>query len=290
MVWCELGATDSYPFFINYSYYDGHQWTEPIRVNDTAKVCAAPWADPHIVIDREGVMHVCYTGVARDATGRDIFYSRNDGSGWTPSVRVTQDTAYNYSEWYSDIAADRPDNVWVVWDRQGEGPDQFREYAAHYDGTLWSLEERLDNDSAWHDNSPKVCLDSLGQPWVVWSGTTNGATDDVYYNRYATPGSLQRESGGLRRGATRIVATSPAVISVRFSFSVVQAGRVKLTVYDMSGRCLGRVVDEVLPAGQHTVTWKARPADGRRIPAGMYIGCLEAAGFRKECKFVMLSR
>jgi hypothetical protein len=284
VVWCNSDRR-----LICYSYYDGSGWVGPTAVNDAEAVGATSWADPHVAIDNAGILYVCYTGVAQGASGRDIFYSRNDGTGWTPSVRVTSDTAHNYNEWYSDIAADRPDNVWVAWDRQGEGSDHFRVYAAHYDGSEWSSEERLDNDTAYYDGIPAVCLDGNGCPWVAWRGIAYGAYEDVFYNRYLPSGSLEREPNVQRAQALKLAVTSPARSRASFSFSITQACRVRLAVYDMSGRRIGHVVDGVLPAGQHSATWEARLTDGGRVPAGAYFGCLEAAGLREKCKFTLLS-
>jgi len=185
VVWCNSNLR-----LIYYSFYDGVRWVPAKALNDTAQIGAPAWADPHIAIDRTGVLHVSFTGVARGATGRDIFYTRNEGRGWTPPVRVTQDTIYNYNEWYSDIAADRPDNVWVVWDRQDEGLG-FRVYASHYDGKEWSAEQRVDNDTtSYYDGVPAICLDSSGCPWVVWRGIPYGVNQsmDIYYNRYTLLG------------------------------------------------------------------------------------------------------
>jgi hypothetical protein len=236
------------------------------------------------------MMHVSYTGIARGATGRDIFYTRDTGAGWGPSVRVTQDTAHNCDEWYSDIAADRPDNVWVVWDRQYEGGDRFRVYAAHWDGERWSSEERLDSDTAGdYDNSPQTCLGYLGRPWVVWYGVPDGTNGDVFYNRWEGPGGLRGEPGACLEVAS-LAATSPASGRVILSVSVARAGRAKLRVYDSSGRLLERVVDQVLRAGSYVAFWTPR-RDGRaHVPAGTYFACLDAAGISKRCKFVLLSR
>jgi len=282
VVWC------THPLYtVFYSYFDGQQWVEPIPVNDTTQVTASPWASPRIVIDRTGVIHLCFTGARVGASHRDIFYTRNDVSGWAPCQMVTRDSLYD--EWYSDIAANRPDNVWVVWNRQNEGSDQFRVYASHWDGTAWSFEQRLDDTTSYYDFDPVVCLDDDGYPWVVWSGTTYGATDDVYYNRYMSHGSLVGGPHGACGRAFTLAVTSPARHGIRFSFSIAQNGRVGLVVFDVLGRCIKRVVDGVLPAGQHSAVWNRRMADGEPAPAGAYIGRLDAAGCVAKCRFTLVS-
>jgi hypothetical protein len=221
--------------------------------------------------------------VAQGATGRDIFYTRNDGSGWTPSVRVTQDTLTNYNEWYSHIAADGPDNVWVAWDRQDEDSDQFRIHASHYDGSAWSAEVRLDGDSAYHDNYPVVCVDAAGNPWLVWTGTTYGIqVDNVYFNRYVTAAVTDMAPSPARhRLVEHFTSMSKGAVDVAFSLPV--AGRVRLDVYDALGRSVAVAFDDVVSAGRHRVRWQAS------IPAGTYVCRLQAPGEAETWKMVLVS-
>jgi hypothetical protein len=279
VVWCN---SDRRLIYCSY-YNNGTGWAVPLAVNDTTLVGATGWADPRIVIDHTGMMHVCYTGVAQGAAGRDIFYTRNDGNGWSPSVRVTQDTLTNYNEWYSHIAADGPDNVWVAWDRQDEGSDQFRIHASHYDGSAWSAEVRLDGDSAYHDNYPVVCLDAAGNPWVVWTGTTYGIqVDNVYFNRYVTAAVADMVPSPARhRLVERFTSVSKGAVDVAFNLPV--AGRARLDVYDALGRSVAVAFDDVVSAGRHRVQWQAS------IPVGTYVCRLQAPGEAETWKMVLVS-
>ena len=291
--WCDVAVdtegtphvvwTETEHVAIYYSFYNGLQWSGPSLVNDSSHVRAAGWAAPRIVIDREGILHVCYTGVAQGATGRDIFYSRNNGAGWTPSVRVTSDTAHNYNEWYSDIAADRPDNVWVTWDRQGEGSEQFRIYAAHFDGQLWSTEVRLDNDSSDYDDTPVVCLDSLGCPWVVWNTNPYSALNfDVVYNRFVGSGITEAQPGSAVYDARLRCATLQSGPGLTASFSLSDGAQVKLALYDEAGRCRAVLVDGYMPKGVHTVRCR------ESLAPGAYLCRLEADGQSEVSKVILL--
>jgi len=278
VVWC-----NSERGLICYSRYDDSSWTAPVSVNDTLLVGAPGWADPRIVIDNAGLMHVCYTGVATGATGRDIFYARNDGNGWTPSVRVTQDTLTNYNEWYSDLDADGPDNVWVAWDRQHEGSDYFRIHASHYDGSAWSAEVRLDGDSAYYDDYPDVWLDAAGNPWVVWTGITYGTNEEyAYFSRYVTEAVTDVVPSPARR---RLVESAASVSkgTVDVVFSLPLAGRARLEVFDAMGRRTAVILDESVSAGRHRVQWQTR------IPAGIYVCRLEALGEGETWKIMLVS-
>ena len=44
----------------------------------------------------------------------------------------------------------------------------------------------------------------------------------------------------------------------------------RLDIYDVSGRLVRTLVDEVRPEGRHTVAWNGRLADGTPVPTGVY--------------------
>jgi hypothetical protein len=164
---------------------------------------------------------------------------------------VTQDSVYD--EWYSDIGADCTDNVWVVWDRQGEGTDQFRVYAAHRDSTVWSAEHRLDSTAAYYDGSPDVCLDTTGAPWAAWDGITYSAGSfDIYWNRleYVSPVQESPEQKQHRLPPALCAVPMPGH-GARFFFRVPAPGPVDLAIYDRSGRKVWAARITHAPAGQY---------------------------------------
>jgi hypothetical protein len=60
-------------------------------------------------------------------------------------------------------------------------------------------------------------------------------------------------------------------------FELPVAGRVTLSVHDVSGRLVTRLVDDaVLPAGYHTVRWDGRSERGLIVPSGIYLATLRA--------------
>jgi hypothetical protein len=61
---------------------------------------------------------------------------------------------------------------------------------------------------------------------------------------------------------------------------------VRLDVLDAAGRCVGVLVDEYRPPGQHEIFWKGCDRAGRALPAGVYILRARAHGpplVRKLC-------
>jgi carboxypeptidase T len=60
------------------------------------------------------------------------------------------------------------------------------------------------------------------------------------------------------------------------AFALTQSGPVSLKVYDVSGRLLSVLVDDVLVAGEHQASWDGRALDGRSMSSGVYFYRLEA--------------
>jgi uncharacterized protein (DUF362 family) len=66
---------------------------------------------------------------------------------------------------------------------------------------------------------------------------------------------------------------NPFAGSTTIPFHLSVPGDVSLRIFDMSGREILKLLDQYLPAGDHTVTWNAA-----YIPNGTYIYCLERDG------------
>jgi hypothetical protein len=72
------------------------------------------------------------------------------------------------------------------------------------------------------------------------------------------------------------------------SFSLAQAGRVQLGIYDVSGRLVRKLVDGERHAGVETVVWNGTAESGARLQAGVYFVRLVAPGFREMRRVILL--
>jgi flagellar hook assembly protein FlgD len=72
----------------------------------------------------------------------------------------------------------------------------------------------------------------------------------------------------------------------KFSYSVnlSQAQRVKVCVFDITGRLVETLIDKQLPAGAHNFTWIPKS----ELANGVYYLCLDADGEQQSRKFVIL--
>jgi hypothetical protein len=72
---------------------------------------------------------------------------------------------------------------------------------------------------------------------------------------------------GLRPQPTRTGGT--------MRFGLPSEGRVRLTLRDVSGRLIRVLLDEVRPAGEHSVSWDGRDLNGWAVPSGVYFASLD---------------
>ncbi len=72
------------------------------------------------------------------------------------------------------------------------------------------------------------------------------------------------------------------------SFSLPNAGQVKLVVYNILGAEVATLVDEVRSAGVHRVTWDGRDNSGKQVASGIYLYRLTAGDFAATKKMMLL--
>jgi hypothetical protein len=81
---------------------------------------------------------------------------------------------------------------------------------------------------------------------------------------------------------------NPFAGETELRFTLAQPTHVTLSIYDVAGRLVRRLVNEKRAAGQHAVIWTGRDNDDRPLPAGVYFSRLVAGDFVQARKLVLL--
>ena len=74
----------------------------------------------------------------------------------------------------------------------------------------------------------------------------------------------------------------------RVSFSLKQKGHISMRVYDVSGRLVRVLIDEVREAGAYEVAWDGANDRGRSTASGIYFCRMEADDYQRTVKMVLL--
>jgi hypothetical protein len=72
------------------------------------------------------------------------------------------------------------------------------------------------------------------------------------------------------------------------SYDLPERGAVKIVVYDVLGRVLATLVDEVEEKGRHTVDWRAVDGTGSVMPSGIYIVQIQSGTAVRTAKMMLL--
>ncbi len=88
-------------------------------------------------------------------------------------------------------------------------------------------------------------------------------------------------TGGVGGGGSLALALArpspnPASETALLSYTLARESRVSLAIFDLAGRRVRRLVDEMRPAGDHALSWNLRSDAGSRLRGGLYFVRLEA--------------
>ena len=81
---------------------------------------------------------------------------------------------------------------------------------------------------------------------------------------------------------------NPVQSSTSFVFSLPQAASVRLSLYDLGGRLVRRLADEMREAGQQQIGWDGTGDNGLHVSDGIYFARMEALGHVLSQRVVMI--
>jgi len=112
------------------------------------------------------------------------------------------------------------------------------------------------------------------------------------YNTYT--GSIVVTGTGVEEGENPMASTlgtifpSPAFSAVTIPLSLAQPGRVRIDVYDLSGRMVSTVANTDMAAGVQNLVWSLTGNDGRPLPSGIYTVRASGADFSGSQQLVVV--
>ena len=121
----------------------------------------------------------------------------------------------------------------------------------------------------------------------LFLGNRNG---ELFFYRNETPLTVQ--SAAIQNVPARIHlfqnSPNPFNAGTRITYEIPRASRVQLSIHDLLGRRVTRLVDEAQSAGLHSASWNGQDGAGREVPSGVYLYVLKAAGFEHIKRMVVL--
>ena len=229
----------------------------------------------------------------------DVMFARSTDGGrtWSAPIRVNDDTSSTAWQWFGTMSVAPTGRIDVVWldTRDNPGSANSSLYYSHSmnDGVTWSQNVRLSGSFnpylGWPQQNKMgdyfhMISDSLGAH-LAWAATFNGE-QDVYYGRLSFP-LVSVDEGGDEKVPTLFSLSqnypNPFNPVTNFKFSIANSQLTILKVYDILGREVTTLVNEVKQPGSYGVTW-----DATGIASGVYFCRLSTPEFVQTRKLVLL--
>jgi hypothetical protein len=161
-------------------------------------------------------------------------------------------------------------NVVATTSTAGDGSFAFAELPAG------EYEVEVDTTGGLGSASPTADPDGIATANRAWvAADCSGVLADLDFGYEAgsvsVPGPVPVSGTVLGAGAP-----NPFTSSTTLSFTLDRGGPVTLTVHDVAGRAVRRLVDADLPAGAHTAVWDGRSDAGVAVAGGLYLVVLDA--------------
>jgi hypothetical protein len=285
---CRAFAWDIYGQRINSA--GAVQWP----VNGIA-ICAAPddQVYPAVASDGAGGAIVTWPDYYRyDLSGLDIYAQRVSAVGtlqW-PMEGVELCTA---PEEQSNpvITADGAGGAIVAW-CDLRFSDSYNIYAQRVNAAgsvQWTVDGVALCAATNIQSEPVIVSDGSGGALATWSDYRNGESTDIYAQRVNANGST---TGANVPGVSITLGQNypnPFNPLTTVTYSISEKCNVTLTICDVSGTCIRRLLDGEQEKGSYRVEWNGRDDMGRPVASGVFF-CRLAAGNETISRKMILLR
>ena len=278
VVWSDL-RTGYSTIYYKHSTNGGLSWSEDIKLSNNinshsytpsismyGNLTGVVWYD-----NRDGNYEIYYT------------QSTNGGTNWSADTRLTNNSAISR---YPSVAISGQ-TVNVVWEdyRDAGGYSRIFYKSSTNGGLNWGDELRLVNNNIPYTGSyhPSISA-SHDSVYVIWYDNRDG-NYEVYF-KYNPDVSIAVQNISTEIPKEYSLTQNypnPFNPSTNVKFSIVNAGDVKLVVYDVQGREVQTLVNESLKPGTYEVSF-----DGSSLTSGVYFYRLITDGFTETKKMLLL--
>jgi hypothetical protein len=193
----------------------------------------------------------------------------------------------SYWRWFSNNGGDNPSQ------------DPWKVEISNNGGTSWvTVENTLETDQSWRrvmffisdyvTPTSNMKLRFVATDDAVLPSLVEGAVDDFALYGYLASVGVEDAP---RQATFALAPASPNPFrgTTRLNYTLVERGRVDLTVFDLQGRVIRELVSAVEELGAHSVQWNGTDRAGRPVAAGPYFVRLAQSG-QKTSEAVIVVR
>ena len=201
-----------------------------------------------------------YTAVSSPVGIIGEFYFGTNVSAGTPHPAI------GYDSWFWEKIVVNGDSVSIWAFADGEAPA---------------------DTATWTYTTDNVAV-GAGLPTFIIVGVTDDDSsavhvDEVWYNETPTGMSISDDAPIASSYQLGQNYPNPFNPTTHIRFNIPETGNTKLTVFNIMGEAVANLVDGVVPAGGHTVSWNAA-----NMPTGVYFYRMESGNFTQTRKLLLV--
>lgn len=261
----------------------GNQQTYIQKLNGTGQ---SQWGTNGVFVGRPGGRHF-----ADGLGGAFVWYGNKVQRFSADGVRLWDSLGIKYTSvpFPTRVVGlrDRTSGIWNFWAQGGASYDIYGQYIDSSGNRQWGLNGMPVCTAVNMQDYPHVASDGSGYAIVVWDDFRNGRSN-VYATKVDTRGvvtSAPEDHGFLLPMRPTLDQNYPNPFNpgTTISFSLPRTTFVTLKVYDVLGRELENLIQDILLAGRHQVRFS-----GNAIPSGVYFYRLTAEQTTIVKKFILM--
>lgn len=274
IVWDDNRGNTPQELYYKRSTDEGLSWGADIPLTNNS-----PGASYYPSVSVSGVnIHVVWEDFR---SGDEIYYKRssNEGLNWGTDIPLTNSSGLSS---YPSIVASGS-LVHATWWDDRDGNREIYYKRSTNTGIIWEAETRLTNNSGISQN---VCI-AVSETTVhtVWQDHRDG-NGEIYYKRNPT-GNLV--------GIRNIKSVAPKEFNLFqnypnpfnpltiIEFDIPRKGFIKLTIFDVLGQEITKLVNQDMIPGNYKIDW-----DASNYPSGVYFYKLETSDFNQTKKMILI--
>ena len=234
-------------------------------------------------------------------------YSTNSGTNWTKDQVIANDPysnemaadirAYRYATSYVDLCYLKASMA------KSSGLDIIYSYSSYSYPDSFKYLDTINNYPAnWSDDSREVCqlvpITTSPYPGIMYAsillkeaGAPNlDASWNLYFDQKAWSDVNDNPTAEQSSAKFSLSANYPNPFNpeTRINYSISQACRVKLEIFNILGQKIRTLVDEKQSVGNKEVVWDGRNENGEQAASGVYFYRLQAKDFVQTKKMVLM--
>jgi len=222
----------------------------------------------------------------------DIYAQRVDVSGgilWrTDGVAICTATGH---QWPGAIISDGAGGAIATWTDYRSGASDIYAQKVNASGTVrWTTDGGALCTAMGSQMYPTITSDGWGGAIVTWQDSRSGSNSHIYALRVDANGFALLTGTDAPAVPIELQQNYPNPFNptTTMTYSVPERCNVALKIYDVSGKCVARLVDKEQEKGSYTVAWNGKDETGSSVASGIYLYRLSAGNQTIARKMVLL--